>query len=224
MIRAYAVKEYQIEGPAWLDSERYEITATVPSGTTRDQFLAMIRTFLKERFALRLHHSTKDLPALALLVTKKGPKMKESSVPEPSEITPPTSAPNLSTVSRRPQSKIEIDKDGFPVIPSDKPTSEMLILNGRVTVHAKRITMKEFAEMLGGQSAMPVFDATGLNGKYDFSASWLLNSATPSTDLSGSGDASVFDALGRLGLELKQNKHPTDILVIDNVQKIPTAN
>src|SRR3984885_4638386 len=34
---AYDVKSYQITGPPWLDSERYDIIAKVPAGATKDQ-------------------------------------------------------------------------------------------------------------------------------------------------------------------------------------------
>src|SRR5437016_3631573 len=38
LLAAYDVSNYQISGPDWLDSLRFDITATVPAGVTKAQF------------------------------------------------------------------------------------------------------------------------------------------------------------------------------------------
>src|SRR5437588_1341382 len=50
LARAYNVNSYQISGPAWLDSERYDITAKVPEGVNTDQVPAMLQGLLVDRF------------------------------------------------------------------------------------------------------------------------------------------------------------------------------
>src|ERR1017187_2559320 len=75
---AFAVKGYQINGPKWLDNERYDITAKIPKGATKEQFQVMLQSLLAERFKLALHHETKDLPTYSLVVGKSGSKLKES--------------------------------------------------------------------------------------------------------------------------------------------------
>ena len=75
---AYAVKGYQISGPKWLDSERFDIVAKIAKGATKEQFQLMLQNLLAERFKLTLHHETKELPMYALVVGKGGPKLKES--------------------------------------------------------------------------------------------------------------------------------------------------
>ena len=75
---AYAVKGYQINGPKWLDSERFDIVAKIAKGATKEQFQLMLQNLLAERFKLTLHHETKELPMYALVVGKGGPKLKES--------------------------------------------------------------------------------------------------------------------------------------------------
>ena len=78
LMNAYGVKGFQISGPGWLDSERYDIVAKVPRGATKAEFMVMLQNLLAERFKLTLHREKKDLPMYALVVGKNGPKLKES--------------------------------------------------------------------------------------------------------------------------------------------------
>lgn len=65
--QAYRIKNFQISGPSWLDSERFDIVATVPDGATQDQLPAMLQTLLQERFKLVSHAERKTLDAYVLL-------------------------------------------------------------------------------------------------------------------------------------------------------------
>src|ERR1035438_3438389 len=78
LMNAYGVKGYQINGPKWLDSERFDIAAKIPMGATKEQFKLMLQNLLAERFKLTLHHETKELPMYALVVGTGGSKLKES--------------------------------------------------------------------------------------------------------------------------------------------------
>ena len=75
---AFRVKNYQISGPAWLDSERFEIVAKLPEGANADQTPEMMQKLLAERFGLKLHRETKELPVYALVTGKNGPKLEAS--------------------------------------------------------------------------------------------------------------------------------------------------
>src|SRR5579863_1599432 len=44
---AYDVKNYQVSGPAWLDTERYDVIAKVPQGATKEQVAVMWQNLLK---------------------------------------------------------------------------------------------------------------------------------------------------------------------------------
>ena len=74
---AYGVKDYQIVGPAWLSSERYDIQAKT-SNSDPAQYRAMIQTLLADRFKLQVRRGTKDLPVYALVVGRRGPKLHET--------------------------------------------------------------------------------------------------------------------------------------------------
>jgi hypothetical protein len=111
LINAYGVKGFQISGPGWLDSERYDIVAKVPRGATKEQFMGMLQNLLAERFKLTLHREKKDLPMYALVVGKNGPKLKESvDGPAPKE-GGPVDGP-ATTMGR-----VTMGKDGFPAMP-----------------------------------------------------------------------------------------------------------
>jgi uncharacterized protein (TIGR03435 family) len=72
---AYGVRPYQISGPGWLDSERYDVAAKAAGAALEPQLMQMLQTLLAERFQLKLHHETKELSVYALVVAKNGPKL-----------------------------------------------------------------------------------------------------------------------------------------------------
>jgi uncharacterized protein (TIGR03435 family) len=79
---AYSIppgREYEMAGPAWLDSEKFDIVATAPPETSRERVREMLQTLLAERFHLQTHYESKKLKAYALVVGKRGPKLKASS-------------------------------------------------------------------------------------------------------------------------------------------------
>jgi uncharacterized protein (TIGR03435 family) len=79
LIDAYDVKDFQIEGPGWLDTERFAIDATMPPDTSKEQLRMMLQNLLAERFKLAIHRETKELSMYSLVVAKNGPKMKDSA-------------------------------------------------------------------------------------------------------------------------------------------------
>lgn len=77
---AYAVKRFQISGlPRWGDTgfDVYDIVARVEGDKTPtiDQARRMLQALLADRFQLKLHHETRELPVYALVAAKNGPKL-----------------------------------------------------------------------------------------------------------------------------------------------------
>jgi uncharacterized protein (TIGR03435 family) len=66
-----------VGGPEWLDSVRFDITATAPAGATPSMLDAMLQTLLKERFQLTVHNGTRELPVYAIALTKR-PRLRQS--------------------------------------------------------------------------------------------------------------------------------------------------
>src|SRR4051794_16095718 len=109
---AYDVKAYQITGPSTLDTERFEINATMPPDTTKEQFQVMLQNLLKERFKLAIHRETKELPMYSLVVAKSGLKMKESAPPPP--VKESDTEPQPPPLPAQPK----MGPDGFPMLPT----------------------------------------------------------------------------------------------------------
>jgi len=62
LMMAYGLKNYQISGPGWMDSERYEVVAKIPAGASKAEVAKMLQAMLADRFALVGHLETKELP------------------------------------------------------------------------------------------------------------------------------------------------------------------
>ena len=93
---------------------------------------------------------------------------------------------------------------------------------GGVSFHNQPIS--RFTFMLSRRMDRPVLDETGLKGNYDFTVDTSglgFNGRAPEE----TNGPSIFTAVQNdLGLKLEARKHPVDVLVIDSVNKVPTAN
>ncbi len=88
---AYDLQDFQIEGaPEWINSARFDIIAkmdapspptSTPAEEDAEQKLTQSRlqSLLEDRFQLRVHNGTKEMPAYALVVAKDGPKLSPST-------------------------------------------------------------------------------------------------------------------------------------------------
>jgi uncharacterized protein (TIGR03435 family) len=83
---AYSVKDYQVSGPDWIAEERYDIAAKTDSPVPDAQMRLMLQALLVNRFELRLHHETKDLPLFDLVVGRSAPNPRKAASEGASEI------------------------------------------------------------------------------------------------------------------------------------------
>jgi len=113
--------------------------------------------------------------------------------------------------------------------------------DGNLHVENKKMTLAHFADFIGRYSELPVIDATGLKGAYqmefDVSGEEVRNAARahgvavppPAGAVAGElapdpSGVSLSSSLKKLGLKLESRKAPVEVLVIDKVEKAPTAN
>ena len=178
---AFGVFLDRISGPAWLRSESYDITATMPPETTKEQLRMMLRDLLAERFHLEMHKETRSYPGYDLAVDKNGPKLKEVSPhtrPPEDTATPdmldfvPTYVPRANT------------PDGFPVEVGPRTLERSISSTGMMTTKYQERTIADFLSYLGprigfaqgrgiadGDRQPIVADRTGLKGTYILSSS-----------------------------------------------------
>lgn len=206
--KAFDLQPYQLSGPDWMQSTRFMVSARILPGTTKEQFRLMLQNLLAERFKMTFHYTKKEMPVFNLIVGKNGPKFKEH-----------VEAPAASDDERRQDGPLKKDAEGFPVLPPGKGFS-MAIMNDRAALRSGGGTIAEFAVNVSNQLHQPVIDATGLNGKYDITMTWVPGE--PKADDPG---PSLFQALqDQLGLKLESKKGMIEILVLDHLNKVPTEN
>lgn len=185
-------------GPAWIDSDLYDILAEAPGAVrpTLEEQMTMLRKLVADRFSLAFHREPKEFSIYALTVAKGGPKLTEAA-----PVTSPEGAPPLV----------------FRLAP------DLARLPARSATMAELAWVMQRAAV-----DRPVVDKTGLTGRYDFDLEWTPdetqfggnvpkgNPEEPKPDL--------FAAMQQqLGLRLEATRGPIEALVIDRVER-PTAN
>jgi len=135
-------------------------------------------------------------------VAKSGLKLKESKPGDPPAPLPPWFA-GKDTMIPQIEGKVIASAEG----------------RGIAAVTGRRVSMAELAEGLQTPLRTFVMDKTNLTGKYYFGFKFLRDDALPDADA-----PSLSQAVQELGLRLEKQKGPVEMLVIDHVEKTPTAN
>jgi uncharacterized protein (TIGR03435 family) len=243
---AYNKKAYQIAGPSWMTTERFDVLAKLPEGATREQVPEMLQALLAERFKLAIHKDSKEQSVYALVVGRNGPKLKEA---EPDAAAPSggtaAGAPAPVSISGRPDAKGGVVVSGGQAGPMRMEMGP----NGAMHMEMKQVTMSGFADMLARFVDRPVVDRTELKGNYQVALdlsmeviSGMARSAgvmMPGRGAAGGGEAgrgapadaasdpsgtSIFASVQQLGLKLEPRKMPVELIVVDHLEKAPTEN
>ena len=222
---AYDVRDYQISGPDWLTSQRFEISATLPAGASRRQVPGMLTSLLEERFHLKAHRETKDFPIYALVLGKGELKLKESQADAGA---PPSSATAVAASGSQGGVTVNLGNG-----------SSLTFANNRF--EATKLTMASFAEGIRRFMDRPVVDQTALTKAYDFTLTFtpedynamMIRSAVAAGVVlppevlkymdTASGD-SLFSAVEALGLKLDRRKAPLEVVIVDRMEKLPSEN
>jgi uncharacterized protein (TIGR03435 family) len=213
---AYGIKsdDQLVDPPSWLKTEHFDIQGKGSEADIvafrklgfekgMDVPRLMMQSLLEDRFQLKAMIEMRDLPAYALVIDKRGIKMKEVTVDPfpPPDVHPPPGA-HLPRFARTGPNEITATAWGMP----------------------------QFAETLSHYpdvGSRPVVDETGLTGHYDFVLSGIAI-ASPFGDANvldaQTADVSIFAALPeQLGLKLVLVKAPVEVFVIDHIEQ-PSPN
>lgn len=179
---AYGVRPYQIVGPDWLSTTRFDIVAKMPEGSTKDDAPKMLQSLLEERFKLASHRASAEHPVLALVVGKGGPKLKPSAEkPVAIDASVPLKPGEMQTDSADGPVRVKVDlTTGSSVVDMGLKGRMMYrVIPATQSMHIdfNMITMTGFAEMMtqlmtqlgGGVAARQIMDMTGIQGNYDAS-------------------------------------------------------
>jgi uncharacterized protein (TIGR03435 family) len=246
LIAAFAIGADQIKGPAWFRDFSampfYDIIATMPPDTNKQQVEKMLQNLLVERFHLAFHRDTRSFPGYELVVNKGGPKLKEVT-PDPNPATDPRTA-----------TKGQLGPDGFPIVPGPRKLG-WRPLTAHLRIKYQEWRMPSFASDLGfligrslgkslddGFLEPRIIDKTGLTGNYTFILEYDCPAcAPPVSTLSTNQDAGIGQAAGtnewggfpdifgavqkQLGLRLnKTGDVQVDVIVVDIIDKVPAVN
>lgn len=225
----------------WSGGERFDISAKLPDGASRDQVPAMLQNLLAARFKLATHREYREQLVYALVAAKGGPKLQPASQSSDS----PDAAANPQFGEPSNMNGVYFYSENVP----DPGGSRIVIMNsprmGTVRniesgspkftnrFEAASITLGGLADLLtiaGVVDPEPVIDLTGETGRYqvvlEMSMAELqaVKSSGSRDDIPGALLKAAQDGLKKLGLQLEHRKVPIEVLVIDHLEKAPTEN
>ena len=226
MQNAYTVQAFQIAGgPDWVNSERYQVEAKAGGNAGPAQMFLMLQSLLEDRFQLKIHRETRELPVYALVAARSGFKM-----PSPKEgayVSPPPDAPAEWSGGR-----MTPPAPGRPPVARCGTMGVMLDFEG-ARMQGGKILMPEFVRTLSMVLGRTVIDKTGFTEPFDVRLDFVPDESTaamppPPPDAAGappdSRNPSILVALQeQLGLRLESARGPVEVLVIDHVAQ-PSAN
>ena len=170
----------------------------------------MMQSLLTDRFKLRVHRETRDLPVFALVLARSdrrlGPKMQ----------------PATFDCSAAATARARGETPAIPAPVGERPVCGARANPGRLLVGGYAIL--DFARNLAGFAGRPILDRTGLTGAYDFELTWTPDEAPPA----GITLPAWYDPNGpslqtavqeQLGLKLDAATGPVEVLVIDGAEK-----
>lgn len=184
-------------GPAWVNSDHYDILAVTPGEVrpTHDEQMLMLRSLLTERFSLTFHREQKVFSIYALEVARGGPKLKASAADatDPAVVGPGVVYPDRVVLPGR-NATMESFASLLQRAILDRPVVDKTGLSGRFD-----------------------FDLEWAPDETQFGGALPATSATaPSPPL--------FKAIQeKLGLKLEAMKGPTNALVVEKAER-PSPN
>jgi uncharacterized protein (TIGR03435 family) len=220
---SFGVEDDRILGePSWVKN-RYDIEAKVdPDDVPRlknfkmEQRRGMMLPLLEDRFNLKYHHETRELPTYALVVAKNGLKMKASA----------SDAPPKADGAPKPEEGDAKDKP--------RMGGHSLMMNGRGHLESTGTTTEMLSHILAQQLGRTVVNKTGLTGNFDYTLQWTPDDVgTPMEGDAGPGKGDISPDAGgptlltaleeQLGLKLESQKGTVDVIVIDHID-LPSEN
>jgi len=201
ILLAYNMEKFQISGgPGWVDTERFDIIGKAPgrqadgdqpepTAEQQQQARQRLQSLLVDRFHLTIHRETREAPIFVLVVSKKGPKLRQSEQ-------------GFDGISGRP-GQLTGEKVPMPVLASvlsgilGRPVLDQ---TGLVGTYAFKL---EWTPDSGGSNPIATEKAEA--------------AGVPATDPSGPSLFNAIQE--QLGLRLEPQKGPVSFILIDQVER-----
>ena len=201
--RAYGLPADRIlEGPSWLEYDRFDIAALIPPRTASSAANRMLQALLTERFGLALKQEQRPMLAYALTAPKSSQKLKQSD-----------GNGNFGCgfgISSGPR-----DPNGDP----PTPTLMFNCRNTSMASFAANLSTNQFVREVFGST--PVQDKTGIEGNWDFTFKFPL-SATGALSVS---PATFFEAAeSQLGLKFERGTVDLPVIVVEKANRVPSPS
>jgi len=192
----------------------------------------MMQALLADRFKLKVHFETREMPVFALTLVKpgqRGPKL----IPHDQGPPCPDSYPELKPFEPLSEKDVFPPMCGYAMM-FCKPSGITLAGSRDSTPHYLASSISAYG-LWAGEVDKPVVDRTGLSGRFDFTIEYARDPArsvffgvggpprvdAPQGDLQG---PTFLEAVRKqLGLKLVPSKGPVETLIIDHVEK-PSEN
>jgi uncharacterized protein (TIGR03435 family) len=182
----------------------------------------MLQSLLEDRFKLKVHRETKELPAYTLTAAKSGFKL-----PPPKEGDCLGANPDGLT-SYSPGTRMAPPGAGAPPVVRCGSVSVALLPSG-ARMQGGKIAMAEFIRVLSMALGSPVIDKTGFTQLFDVRLDFQADEITaalppPPVTPDNPSNPSILVALQeQLGLKLESTKGPVEVLVVDHAER-PAEN
>ena len=210
-----------LEGvPDWVGVQHFDIQARSTRNATKDQIRLMLQSVLADRFKLDMQIETKTEPIFLLVLSKPGklgPGLQRSRANSCSWVSEDRGAATATGF----KSGNGLNCGDFTVVPPSAP--------GRFRLIGRNVSIELIARQLPSGAlaavARPVFDATGLQGNFDFNIEWTprLPIQPPEFVTDNPGPTFVQALNDQLGLKLVARTGPVDVFVIRHIEE-PTPN
>jgi uncharacterized protein (TIGR03435 family) len=224
---AYELQPFQLTGgPDWINSQRFDVTATTNGNPGPLVIRQMLQSLLAERFNLAAHTEKRDMPIYEMVLARSDGRLGEKLRPSGPDCAPLTVPAGIKPPGPPPP--------GAPArgtTPPGAPGCPTIFGNGFMS--ARKTQMELLARNLSRTVRRIVVDKTGLSGFYDADLEFLPEGPIGPGGGPGPGgpdsafpvpnpDApSIFTALQeQLGLKLESSRGPVEQLVIDRVEPL----
>ncbi len=205
-----------LEGPSWLELNRYDVIAKAPADAkTADKLKPALQKLLADRFQLVVKEESKPMPARALVPGKKLLIKEAAGQEEPGCKPVSDGAPNPN--------------GGMLMMMDQSGKAQRFVLGpgGTVTYQCRNVTMDSFAANLQGMigsglGSNPILNQTAMEGHWNFDLTYSVGMVRMGD---GEQRVSMADAIDKqLGLKLEVQQLPTPVIRVLSVNEKPTPN